>query len=119
MSDQQERKYRRYRLGYPVRLRCQAGGSTAEIDGISTNVSIGGLLVKSASMIPAHTPVTFVIIIPGEQGVQSIYLAGEGRVVRVDSSSAATFGLAVECRRGITQLEDYLPAPWFEERGFA
>jgi hypothetical protein len=119
MSNQQERKYRRYRLGYPVRLRCQAGGSTAEIEAISANVSIGGLLVRSPSIIPSHTPVTFVIIIPGKQGIQSIYLAGEGRVVRVESSGTVGFGLAVECKRGITQLEDYLPPPWCEESGFA
>lgn len=108
IADQQERKYRRFHLGYPVRLKYEPGGSCVEVDTFSRNVSLGGLLVKSATAIPEHTAVSFVISIQGGLAVQPIYLAGEGEIVRVEGCSAP-FGLAVECRSVITQLEKYLP----------
>ena len=93
-----------------MRLKYEPGGSSVEVETLSKNVSIGGLLVRSDSIIPEHTPVTFVISIQGGLAVQPIYLAGEGEIVRVEGCGA-TFGLAVECKTVITQLEHYLPAP--------
>ena len=111
MGNQQERKHRRFHLECPVCVKFQAGNSTIEIETISQNVSIGGLLVKSAVMIPAHTPVTFIINVQGEQAVHPIHLTGEGNVVRAENDRhAATFVIAVECRAPIMQLEQYLPS---------
>jgi len=104
----QERKYRRFQLGYPVRLRWEPDGAVVEVETISQNVSIGGLLVSSASLIPEHTPVTFVISVLIEKAVRPIYLTGKGEIVRVEDRDAAV-GLAVECKTIITLLEDYLP----------
>jgi PilZ domain len=109
MGERQERKYRRFKMGYPVRVKFQAGGPVVELQSISKNVSIGGLMLESASMIPEHTPVTFVIRIEGERSGRPIYLAGEGKTVRVESVGEL-FAIAVECRTVITQLEEYLPA---------
>ena len=108
MSERQERKYRRFKLGYPVRVKLQTGGPIAEVESISKNISIGGLLLESTSMIPEHTPVTFLIRIEEERSGRPIYLAGEGKTVRVESIGKA-FAIAVECKTVITQLEDYLP----------
>ena len=108
MSERQERKYRRFKLGYPVRVKLQTGGPIAEVESISKNISIGGLLLESTSMIPEHTPVTFLIRIEEERSGRPIYLAGEGKTVRVESIGKA-FAIAVECKAVITQLEDYLP----------
>jgi hypothetical protein len=108
MGERQERKYRRFKLGYPVRVRFQAAGPVAEVESISKNVGIGGLLLESASVIPEHTPVTFTIRIDGEPAGRPIYLAGEGRIVRVERRGAA-FAIAVECKSAMTQLEDYFP----------
>jgi hypothetical protein len=108
MGERQERKYRRFKLGYPVRVRFQAAGPVTEVESISENVGIGGLLLESASMIPEHTPVTFTIRIEGEPSGRPIYLAGGGRIVRVESRGA-TFAIAVECKSAMTQLEDYFP----------
>ena len=109
MGERQERKYRRFKLGYPVRVKFHGGGPGAEVESISKNVGVGGLLLESASMIPEHTAVTFVMTIEGDQSGRPIYLAGEGKVVRVESIGEA-FAIAVECKTAITQLEDYLPA---------
>ena len=110
MGNQPERKHRRFHLECPVCVKFQAGDSAVEIETISQNVSIGGLLVKSAAMIPVHTPVTFIISVQVEQAVHPIYLTGEGKVVRAENGRhAATFVIAVECRAPIMQLEEYLP----------
>lgn len=109
MATRQERRYRRFQLECPVCVKFQAASSFTEVEAISQNVSIGGLLVKSASMIPEHTPVTFIISIQGRQVVYPIYLAGEGKVVRVESRQAdAAFLVAVECGAPIKQLEERL-----------
>jgi len=108
MGNRQERKYRRFHLECPVCVRFQAANSPTEVETISKNVSIGGLLVRSAAMIPAHTPVTFIINVQGEQSVHPIYLAGEGKIVRVNDNGAG-FMMAVECKTPMIQLGDYLP----------
>jgi len=110
MGNQEERKHRRFQLEVPVCLTFQAGNSAVEIETISQNISIGGLLVKSAVMIPVHTPVTFIMSVQVEEAVHPIYLAAEGKVVRAEKSRyAATFVIAVECRATIMQLEEHLP----------
>jgi len=107
-KDQQERKYRRFHLGYPVRLKWNPGGAVVEVETISQNVSIGGLLVSSTALIPERTPVAFIISVMVDKAARTIHLTGEGNIVRVENGTS-TFRLAVECKMGITQLEDYLP----------
>ena len=110
MRNQQERKHRRFHLEFPVCVKFQAGNSAVEIETISQNISIGGLLLKSAEMIPVHTPVTFIISVQVEQAVHPIYLTAEGKVVRAENSRhAATFVISVECRDTIMQLEEHFP----------
>jgi hypothetical protein len=108
-SDQQERKYRRFHLECPVFIRFQTPGSATEVETVSMNVSVGGLLVRSVSMAPEHTAVTFIMSIQREQAAHPIYLEGEGEIVRVENSGA-TFAIAIECKNPITLLEEHLPS---------
>ena len=108
MGNRQERKHPRFHLECPVYLKFQAAGSVTEVETISKNVSIGGLLVTSTAMIPQHTTVTFIISVQREQLVHPIYLAGEGEIVRVENRGT-TFAIAVKCKIPITQLEECLP----------
>ena len=110
-SDREERKYRRYPLECPVLMKFQSLGATAEVTAVSENVSIGGLMVRSPSMIPRCTQVKFTIQIHREHAFRPIYLSGEGEIVRVEKGSVLDdmFGVAVECKNPITQLEGYLP----------
>ena len=107
MGNRQEREHRRFRLECPVYVKCQSVSSATEIQAMSRNISIGGLLVKSATMIPEHTPVTFIMIARGDQVIYPIYLAGEGEIVRVESTGSV-FAIAIKCKDLITQLEDFL-----------
>ena len=110
MRQRQERKYRRFELKCPVILRYSEAHTPAEIEVVSQNVSIGGLLVKSASVIPEHTPVNFIISVQADGAVQPIYLTGEGQIVRVTKTQDNGMStLAVECQAPITGMEGYLP----------
>src|SRR5208337_5097488 len=55
MGNQQEREPRRFRLEFPVCVKFQAANCATEVEAISQNMSIGGLLVKSPSLIPEHS----------------------------------------------------------------
>ena len=115
-SPLQERKHRRFSLQYPVRLKVHAAHSLVELDAVSRNISIGGLLLETSSMIPQHTPVSFVMTVWSAQAVRPIQFAGEGEVVRVDAkatekqATGKMFAIAVECKRPITRTDGPLAA---------
>jgi len=110
LSDCRGRRYRRFELEFPVRLKFQVGSTSAEIETISQNVSIGGLLVRSALPVPAHTPVMFSLNVHGRETLRPVHLVGEGQIVRVETGEAeGTFVIAVKCSAPVTQLEEYLP----------
>lgn len=109
-TDWRGRNYRRFRLEFPVRLRYQYGSTTAEIEAVSKNLSVGGLLVRSALPVPEHTAVTFVLSVHGSQSLRPVHLIGEGEIVRVETvEPEGTFVMAVRCDVPVTELEEYLP----------
>jgi hypothetical protein len=106
----QERRYRRFKLRYPVHLLFRSGELISEVDAISRDASIGGLLVESPTPIPQCSLVNFVIRLSGRTH-RPVDLMGEGRVVRVEHAKAEPeFVVAIECNNPITQIEPYLPA---------
>ena len=54
-------------VGMPGIREIETSSSVAEVETISKNLSIGGLLVGSAALIPEHTPVSFIICVRGEK----------------------------------------------------
>jgi hypothetical protein len=110
----QQRKHRRFSLQYPVRLKVHSAESAewmVELDAVSRNISIGGLLLETSCMIPQHTPVSFVMTIRSDQVPRPIQFVGEGKVVRVDAEAAEeVFAIAVECERPITRADEPLAA---------
>jgi hypothetical protein len=107
----QKRKHRRFSLQYPVRLKLDSADSIVELEAVTRNISIGGLLLETSSMIPQHTPVSFVVTVRGAQIVRPIQFAGQGKVVRVDAKAVQScFAIAVECARPIAQINAQLPA---------
>jgi len=105
------RQHPRFSLEYPVRMRFHTGDSAAEVEAITRNVSIGGLLLRTAAMIPQHTAVNFVMTVQGGQLIRPVHLAGEGEVVRVEPEEVdGRFGIAVRCQKPLTQIEDCLLA---------
>jgi len=104
-----QRRYRRFDLRYPVRVRFSSGDSAAEVQMWSQNVSVGGLLLQSDSPIPPKTDVRFVITVRGGQLVRPILMKGEGQVVRLErEKSLAGFSIAVRCKRPIAEINHLL-----------
>jgi hypothetical protein len=100
-----QRKHPRFKLRYPVHVKFRSGSLAGELDAISKNVSVGGVLLEAESPIPQHCEVTFLMKVHGEHIVRPIQLAGEGEVVRVEPvESGEGFAIAVQCRRPITEL---------------
>jgi hypothetical protein len=102
------RKYRRFNLQFPVRVKVHSADSVVELEAITTNVSMGGLLLQTSAMIPQHTAVNFIMTV---KTVHPVQLVGEGTVVRVNPADAeALFAVAVECKHPLVDMEDNLAA---------
>ncbi len=102
---QKKRKYRRFGLRFPVHVKFRSGELVSEIDAVSSNVSIGGLLMQTTSEIPRHSPVSFSMTVQGGTVISPILLAGEGEVVRVEPSGpGAGFAIALACKHPIAQI---------------
>jgi len=101
-----QRRHRRFALRVPVRVTFSREGVLQKIETISRNVSVGGLLLETVDPIPVRTSITLKMDLRSLSG-RAISLAAEGRVVRVESSSPdATFAIAVECKRPISEMTD-------------
>jgi hypothetical protein len=106
-----ERKYRRFQLQYPVRLKAHTADLMVEFEAVSKNISVCGLLVETYSMIPQHTLVSFVVTVEAWELGRPIQFVGEGKVVRVDpKAKQELFAIAVECQRPITQIDRHVDA---------
>lgn len=103
--DPDGRRYLRFNLRCPVRLGFRDQGLLSEVDAVSENVSIGGLLLTSASLVPNGSLVGFVMTVKEPSPTRSIFLKKEGKVVRVEPSTMQTgYSIAVDCKRPLSQL---------------
>ena len=108
MGKPQERKFRRFKLQYLVQVRFPSGSAMAEIDAVTRNISVGGLLLESGCLIPYRSSVEFTITVEGGSISRPVKLTGAGKVVRVEAGEMADgFGIAVACSESLTtQVND-------------
>jgi hypothetical protein len=96
-------------MRYPVQVTFGAGDSVSELEAITSNISLGGMLLEAATSIPTHHYVSFRVAVPETDVVGALQLAGEGQVVRVEShQSGKGFSIAVKCKRPISKLTNIL-----------
>src|SRR5579884_2917579 len=104
----QERRYRRFKLKLPVHLLVHAEKQVSELDAVSLDVSIGGLLLDCPVPVPPHSPVDFIISFRS-RSARAVELVGSGKVVRAETSRPnGNVAIAVECNTPITQIETCL-----------
>ena len=97
----EQRKYRRFSVSYPVHVKFHFEDSVSELQAVTKDVSVGGLLIETASPIPQHCPVDFIMTLHGGP-VIPIQVVGEGDVVRVEPHGpGAGFAIAIKCKREI------------------
>lgn len=101
-----KRKNLRFFLRYPIRLEFSSGGKSFELDALTRNLGIGGLLLESPYPIPMECSVNFTISVEGERMVCPLEFAGSGEVVRVDPvlpgvgyTVALRYARPLQCRR--------------------
>jgi PilZ domain len=98
----QERKYPRFPLEYPVQLVFRGNSERQELEAMSNNISQGGILLQAPSPVPPGCEVEFVMTIQRSKARRPIRLKGAGRVVRQEQHLSGTgFGIAIECKRPI------------------
>lgn len=103
---EQERRFRRLSLRYPVHVKFRSGDLVSELDTVSRNVSAGGFLLDAPALIPQGASVRFVMFLRNGQFMQPVELSGRGTVVRVETQGAeGAFGIAVKCTGPIRQLD--------------
>jgi len=102
----EQRKYRRFSLSYPVHVKFRLEQSGYQLQAVTKDVSIGGLLLEAASPIPQYCPVDFIITIHGGPMTRPIQLIGEGEVVRVEPHGGAGFAVAIKCKG---EIQFYTP----------
>ena len=106
----ERRKYRRFNLRYPVHGTFASGNKVSDFHAVSRNVSIGGLLMETASEISPRSLVKFTMTLQGGMVVRPMCLTGEGEAVRLEPTVRdACFAVAVACKRPIVNIEDYGP----------
>ena len=88
-----ERRSSRYPLHLPVSVKL----ADDEMRARSENISLGGVMLSTAFLIPEGSTVELVILMrmPGS----TPFLAGRGRVLRVQQKTSGDFAVAIECDR--------------------
>ena len=98
----EQRKYRRFSVSYPVHVKFHFEDSVSELQAVTKDVSVGGLLIETASPIPQHCPVDFIMTLHGGPVIRPVQVVGEGDVVRVEPHGpGAGFAIAIKCKREI------------------
>jgi len=101
-ADRPERKHRRFLASYPVKVKFYLEDKVFEFETITTNVSVGGLLLRTVSPVPQHCFVDFVMTVHGGSLVRPIRVVGEGEIVRVQPHRRTPgFDVAIKCKRAI------------------
>ena len=97
-----ERKHRRFLASYPVELKVYSEGTASNLQAITQNVSVGGLLLVTASPVPQRCSADFIMTLHGGQLSRPIRVVGQGEVVRVEPlGPCAGFAVAIKCKREI------------------
>lgn len=102
-----ERRYRRFSLAYPVRVKFAGLGGTCECQTLSRNISLGGMLLETQTLIPRRTEVSFILTLQGGHIVRPVDVSGNGEVVRVEKIVGGTgYAVALRCSRPLVDVTE-------------
>jgi PilZ domain len=103
------RKHRRFDLQFPVFLRFSAGEVAHQYEGMSENVSVGGLLIKTVHELPLRAKVKLTMELAGLKSLRAIRLSADGEVVRVEPSKFdGVYAIAIKCHGSIAAMRKHL-----------
>jgi hypothetical protein len=84
MSVLDRRSHPRFALRCRAKLDFTSAGTGSQLNCVTRNVGIGGLLIESPVSIPKHTAVKFSMTAEGGRMQRSFEFTGSGEVVRVE-----------------------------------
>jgi hypothetical protein len=84
MSVPDRRSHPRFALRCRAKLDFTSAGTRLQLDCITRNVGVGGLLIESPVSIPKQTPVNFSMTAEGGLTQRGCEFTGSGEVVRVE-----------------------------------
>lgn len=98
MEDLSRRRYKRFGFRYGIRIKLHGNAHDILVNGITKNISAGGVLLESPTEIKKRSPVSFTIVAHGGAAVRPIEFTGEGKVVRIEPEPRTTgYAIAVKC----------------------
>jgi hypothetical protein len=101
-----QRRYRRFRLNYPVTVRFEGENRGSELRALSNNINAAGILLETESAIPQHCGVSFIMTIQEHHIIGPTQIMGEGKVVRSNLAARGQgFAIAVSCERPLLKRE--------------
>ncbi len=101
------RKHRRFDLQFPVSLSFPTGEVARELEGITKNVSVGGLLLNTHEELPLRSHVRLTLQVQGPRLRYPVRLLAEGEVVRVETlRTGVEYAVAVKCNAPLSQFQD-------------
>jgi hypothetical protein len=100
------RRHSRFELKFPVSLNFESQGVVRELQAVSENVSIKGLLLKVRDRVPPRTSVSLTMEVRGPWFHRPVRLVAKGVVVRSEPLRTADgFALAIECQRPLVEMK--------------
>lgn len=97
---QERRRHARFLINHSVTLMVKQGQYSQPVEGITENISLGGLCVRTPFLLPEHVVVRFVIEVRSAFKHKTIRLKGSGRIMWAEANSASDqFKLAIKCSR--------------------
>jgi len=104
-TQQERRCQRRFPLHYPVSLKVCRGDSNCELQTVSQNMGVQGILVQADRPVPQDCEASFVITVQEKHIVRLLRLVGDGRVVRVEPNrSGVGFLIALQCSQPMSDM---------------
>jgi hypothetical protein len=100
------RRHSRFDLKFPVSLNFESQGVVREMQAVSENVSIKGLLLKVRDRVPPRTSVNLTMEVSGPWFQHPVRLVAKGVVVRSEALRTADgFALAIKCQRPLVEMK--------------
>src|SRR5258708_40139136 len=100
---QRQRRHRRFNLQFPVSLSFSSHEGVRELDAVSANISIGGVLLEANDAVPPHTQVSLVMEVKGPWSHRPVRLVVKDERRRVVALAAnEEFHIASVCQHPIS-----------------
>ena len=96
---EEARTGKRFPLELPIKIHKGEGGTAADSNGVTGNLSAAGVYIRADASMEIGSPVEFEITLPPEMtgGQENVTIQCKGRVVRSDETGEGGEGRGVAC----------------------